>query len=194
MHLNSLASFLALAATTSLAAPTAPPSIQHRQNSLQPWQLSNIISFSPSGRPASYPWLTITASLTDPNALTIGTSPIDNTAVTTEPNNTAQNCQAKWLSGESPFGRSWPCDPSDDGHWRMEILETPDFHIFNFDVKFTRVAEKIYLGNAFKKTYEASVHFEAGVNLAQSCGGSGVCSASLREDLRPLDVPQSEVV
>jgi len=68
----------AVLAFTSFAAATP---LQARQNTLQEWQVTSVNSHTPSGRPGSYPWSTITANITDPNALNLGTSESDGTAV-----------------------------------------------------------------------------------------------------------------
>lgn len=107
--------------------------------------------------------------------------------------NAANNCTAKWHSGTEPFNHLWPCDPTEDGNWYMEIEETSDFSVGNFEVKFTRVAEVIYHGAAFKKTYAGSSHFKVGDNMGGACGGSGVCSWGLKSELSPYPIQQSEV-
>ncbi|KAF2689363.1 hypothetical protein K458DRAFT_384014 [Lentithecium fluviatile CBS 122367] len=190
MHFLVSVTTLAALVSTSLAAPVQP-----RQDTLTPWQLDALSTFSPSGRPGNYPWLTITASLTDPNTLTLGTSPENNSTVTLPSGAQALNCQAKWLAGETPFGRSWPCDNSGeaDGYWTIQIPKTDEFSVNNFDLVVRRVAETLYLGSSYKKVYEARTHFEVGVNLSGTCGGSGVCSWGLRSELVPLDMQQSEV-
>lgn len=185
---TTVASILALAAS-SVAAPAT---IQERQDTLQPWQLSGITSFSPSGRPGSYPWLNIVANLADPNSLTLGTGS-DGNPVTVPANNPAANCTAKWIRGSSPLNHSWPCDASGDGYWVMEFVDNGEFQYTNFDVKFTRVAETIYLGSAYKKTFVGTGHFEVGKNMAGSCGGSGVCSWGLKPENSPTAIQQSEV-
>lgn len=64
-------SLAAILAFTSCA--TAKP-LQERQDTLKDWQVTSAGSRTPSGRPGSYPWATITANITDPNQLTLGTS------------------------------------------------------------------------------------------------------------------------
>lgn len=68
----------AVLAFTSLAAATH---VQARQDTLQDWQVTSVNSHTPSGRPGSYPWSSITANITDPNAINLGTSASDGTAV-----------------------------------------------------------------------------------------------------------------
>ncbi|KAF2277646.1 uncharacterized protein EI97DRAFT_489193 [Westerdykella ornata] len=165
--------------TPILSAPTLSP--RETSSSLLPWQLTGIGFFSPSGRPGNYPWNTITASITDPNALDLGTNKAGQ-PVTLPANNTASNCRAIWLRGENPFNRSWPCDDNAeaDGYWTMEILQTPEFGLTNFDVRFRRVAEVGSLGQRFARKFVGEVHLQAPETLSGTCGGSGVCSWGLR--------------
>ena len=137
--------------------------------------------------------MTIIANLVDPNELTLGTATDDGSAVTVAAGNPASNCTAKWLSGSNPFNRAWPCDASGDGYWYMEIEETSDFSVGNFEVKFTRVADVIYHGSEYKKSYEGSAHFKVGDNMGGACGGSGVCSWGLKAELSPYAIQQTEV-
>ncbi|KAF2257141.1 hypothetical protein BU26DRAFT_513851 [Trematosphaeria pertusa] len=192
----SLSAAAALAfSTLASCAPLGEAPIEERAARLQPWQLTALIAFSPSGRPGSYPWLTITANLTDPNELILGTAPDDNSTVSVPAGNTAPNCRAKWLSGENPHGRSWPCDPTGDGYWTMKIPKTEGFSANNFTAVFTRVAEVLYHGSSYRKEYTASKKFFLGSdgNLSGVCGGSGVCSWGLKEGLAPYPIQQREV-
>jgi len=190
MHVTIPITTFILLASSTIAAP-----LESRQSTLNPWQLDSLSTFSPSGRPGNYPWLTITASLTDPNTVNLGTSPNDNSTVTVPSGAQALNCEAKWIYGEKPFGRSWPCDNSGlaQGWWTLEIEETDDFSVAKFDAKFTRVAEVSYQGSSYRKDYEGSAHFEVGDNLGGQCGGSGVCSWQLKGELAPYDVQQQEI-
>ncbi|EOA91154.1 uncharacterized protein SETTUDRAFT_25241 [Exserohilum turcica Et28A] len=67
--------FLACTASTA-ASPLTP-----RQTSLEDWQVSSVSVFTPSGRPASYPWATIRANVTDPNEIHLGNSSSDGSPV-----------------------------------------------------------------------------------------------------------------
>ncbi|KAF2659459.1 hypothetical protein K491DRAFT_689322 [Lophiostoma macrostomum CBS 122681] len=198
-HLSNTVMMHFTTATIATVAFTAfaiasPVELAPRQNAtLEPWQLSGISGFSPSGRPGSYPWLNIVANLVDPNELTLGTSTDDGSEVTVPAGNAGANCTAKWYTGTKPFNHIWPCDPTGDGYWYMEIEETSDFSTANFDVKFTRVADVIYHGSEFKKTYTGSAHFEVGDNMSGTCGGSGVCSWGLKAELSPYAIQQTEV-
>jgi hypothetical protein len=178
------------AADVAFAAPAL-----HQRADLQPWQITTAGSHSPSGRPGSYPWLEITANITDPNELTLGHSSADDSDVTVPAGNVGGNCQAKWLSGTNPLNHAWPCDPSGDGWWVMEVLPGDDnqFGTGNFGLKFTRVAEVAYLGSKYSKKYEGTAALKVGDNMSGTCGASGVCNWGLKDESKPLLVQQKEV-
>jgi hypothetical protein len=71
----------------------------------------------------------------------------------------------------------------------------PSFSTTKFDVKFTRVAETIFQGQGFRRTFMGQAHFEVGVNgtMTGVCGGSGVCSWGLKEGVSPVSIQQSEL-
>jgi hypothetical protein len=189
MHLTALL----LSASAALAAPFA---LSPRETSLAPWQLTALNTFSPSGNPGNYPWSTITLSLTDPNTLTLG--PANSTSPITIPADaSAKNCAAKWIIGETPFGRSWPCEQDgSSGWWTLEIVETADFDVGRFDAVITRVVEKRDFGSGEvrRRVFKAREHFGVGENMSGQCGGSGVCSWHLGEGVAPYDVQQEEIV
>tara|TARA_R110002003_G_scaffold41_12_gene2937 strand:+ start:16432 stop:16746 length:315 start_codon:yes stop_codon:yes gene_type:complete len=72
---TSLAAILAFTASAS-ASP-----LQARQSTLQDFQVTGVAVFTPSGRPESYPWATITANVTDPNEINLGPASSDGTDV-----------------------------------------------------------------------------------------------------------------
>jgi len=78
MHFTQTA-FAAILAITSSA--TASP-LAARQSALQDWQVTRVNVYTPSGRPGSYPWASITADVTDPNVIDLGPARFDATNVT----------------------------------------------------------------------------------------------------------------
>ncbi|KAF2466020.1 uncharacterized protein BDR25DRAFT_306465 [Lindgomyces ingoldianus] len=190
MHFNTnaLVSIFA-AASFATAKPLA------KRADLQPWQLQYVYSFSPSGRPGSYPWLRIVANVTDPNELDLGTNS-NNTEVILPAGGQALNCEAKWLPPNTPSNHFWPCDAAGDGYWTMEVVAPSDgkgLSTEDFDLKFTRVAQTISLGSSFTKKYAGQANFKVGGNMRGSCGGSGVCSWGLKGENTPYPIQQTEI-
>lgn len=72
----------AFAAVLAVASSAAASPLAARQSTLQDFQVTSVSSYSPSGRPGSYPWAQITASVTDPNEINLGTSQSDGSNVT----------------------------------------------------------------------------------------------------------------
>jgi hypothetical protein len=72
----------AFAAILAIASSAAASPLAARQATLQDFQVNKVTSYSPSGRPGSYPWAQITASVTDPNEINLGTSQSDGSNVT----------------------------------------------------------------------------------------------------------------
>jgi hypothetical protein len=191
MYTTMLASILAFS-----AAATAVPLVE-RQTTLAPWKVTGVAIGTPAGRPGSYPWATITANVTDPNAIVLGTSP-EGDEVSLPAGALAVNCQAKWFTADDttePTNHIWPCDPSGegDGYWTLEVVDTPGWSTTNLDLKFTRVADTIYRGSEYKKTFTATGHFEIGKNLGGQCGSSGVCYWGLKAGSNPVSIQPTEV-
>ncbi|KAH8708641.1 hypothetical protein GQ44DRAFT_690748 [Phaeosphaeriaceae sp. PMI808] len=183
MQLTTCILVVALGFTSVAATP-----VQARQNSLQDFKVTSVGVFTPSGRPESYPWSTITASVTDPNEINLGPAQSDGSPVIAPAGSQGLNCQAKYLSGESPLGRSWPCDPTEKGYWTMQVLNGPNgqYSSTNFNLKFKHVADVLYQGGRYTASYQAEGHFEVGDNMQGTCGGSGVCSWGLKADKKPV--------
>jgi hypothetical protein len=70
-----------IAAVMAFASFAAATPLQARQDTLQDWQVTSVNSHTPSGRPGSYPWSSLSANITDPNAINLGTSDSDGTSV-----------------------------------------------------------------------------------------------------------------
>jgi hypothetical protein len=111
-------------------------------------------------------------------------------------NTTLQNCVAKYFTkGESPLGRTWPCDPTTSGYWTMTVLagSSGQFGSSDLNLKFAHVADKLYRGSQYTATYEAEGHFAVGDNLKGTCGGSGVCSWALKPENTPFAIKPAKV-
>ncbi|KNG50173.1 cell death in tomato 1 [Stemphylium lycopersici] len=182
----------AITATLGFASSAVAAPLTARQDTLQDWQVSRVLATTPSGRPGSEPWAYIWANVTDPNEITL-TGPRGN--YTVPAGSQGLNCVARWYTGgDSPVGRTWPCDSVSDGYWLMTVLEGTDNYISeNFSLRFTHVAVGPYMDSAYRKSFEAEGHFEVGQNLRGLCGGSGACSWSLKEENNPTEITPSQV-
>jgi hypothetical protein len=72
----------ALAAVLAIASSAAASPLAARQSALQNWQVSSVYVGTPSGRPGSYPWATISANVVDPNEISLGPGSFDGSNVT----------------------------------------------------------------------------------------------------------------
>ncbi|KAH7075553.1 cell death in tomato 1 [Paraphoma chrysanthemicola] len=189
---TSLAAILAFT-STSLAAPFTP-----RQSPLQSFQVTSVGVGTPSGRPESYPWASITASITDPNEINFGPSEADGKDVIVPAGSKGINCVAKYFTrypAEPPTGRKWPCDPVEKGYWTMEVLPgtSGSYASGDFKLKFTHVADALYLGKQYTASFVAEGGFKVGDNLSGSCGGSGVCGWGLAPGKSPVEIAPTKV-
>jgi hypothetical protein len=102
----------------------------------------------------------------------------------------SQNCVAKYFKGETPLGRTWPCDATTSGYWTMQVLAGSDgkYSSENFNLTFTHVASVLYHGSPYTASYQAEGHFQVGDNLKGTCGGSGVCNWGLADDKKPFAI------
>jgi len=168
-------SSVATSATRTASASATP-------TGLQDWVVNSVSSFSPGER--AVPWLTITASVTDPNAYTLTGS--DGNTATIPGGSQGLNCKAMWYAGESPVGRTWPCDASDgsQGWWLMHVVDDSGAaSTEDFKLTFTHQLQTMSAGSILSATYEATGTFAVGGTMSGSCGGSGVCGWSLKQPL-----------
>lgn len=95
------------------------------------------------------------------------------------------NCKAEWYRGESPEGRTWPCDPVSQGHFALQVLPGAKgpADVQDFKLKLIHGVEP---GSSFSKVLDR-VEAEAGpFTYGNNLGGgkqgpclkSGWCSYS----------------
>ncbi|KAF1943127.1 cell death in tomato 1 [Clathrospora elynae] len=181
----------ALAAVMAFTSSITASPLEIRAAKLKDWQVTGVGSGSPSGRPGSYPWASITANVTDPNAYNLGTASSDGSAVIISAGSQGINCKAQWFikNEETPLGRTWPCDPAANGYWVMRVLDGGNgFGTGVFNLTFTHVLDVLYLGEEYTASYVATGHFEVGKNMAGTCGGSGVCNWGLKPENNPFPI------
>lgn len=165
---SALFGILSLTSSTIVAAQT-----------LSPWEITQVDTYSPSGRPESSTVSYIKTTINDPNS----------------PSNTTATCAIEWdglTKDETPYNTALECTPVEDGSWEFEVLradpdaETPS--ISNFILRFTRFdnAGNLYVG---------SVTLNSGIdeNLFFMCAASGFCYAGLRAESTPVHVTPREI-
>jgi hypothetical protein len=72
----------ALAAVLAFTASVAATPLSARADALKDWQVISAGTNTPSGRPGSYPWSTLSANITDPNVIDLGPAKDDGSSVT----------------------------------------------------------------------------------------------------------------
>lgn len=126
----------------------------------------------------------ISAHVTDPNSYFLSYPPLSN--LTVPGGSQGLNCEARWYRGESPQGRSWPCDPVETGHWTLQVLPaTPGSQfvsVSNFKLKFTHVIEP--RAPYKKESFEAEASLDSGRNMIGRCLSSGSCTYVLGADCK----------
>ncbi|KAI1212687.1 uncharacterized protein F4807DRAFT_346033 [Annulohypoxylon truncatum] len=157
---------------------------------LEPWQVTRLNTFSPSGRPGSDTLAHLWANITNPNSVPAGPG--------TTFDASSANCTVDWTyGGENPYGRVFECDTEDAqssssssvSKWEIEVLEansTSPSATTNMDVKFMLTVNLTVDGDDYYKVLVGTQHFQLGENMEGTCGGSGVCSWSLKSDSVPV--------
>ncbi|KAI6088458.1 hypothetical protein F4821DRAFT_89311 [Hypoxylon rubiginosum] len=159
-----------------------------------PWQVTKLSTFSPSGRPGSSPLARILANVTNPSAIPAGPGASSPSFAPSE-----ANCTVEWAWADAqPYGAVHECTTAppaeaSSSKWTVEILESdPGAYAptEKLDVKFTLTltSSSDRDGEAYSKVLVATQHFEVGDNMRGTCGGSGVCSWGLNEELTPLSI------
>ncbi|KAH9875035.1 hypothetical protein J1614_004523, partial [Plenodomus biglobosus] len=165
--------------------------LQTRQSPLKDFLVSSVAVGTPSGRPGSYPWASITASITDPNTIDLGNATTDGSPITVPAGSQGLNCHAQYFTRpvEPPLDHTYPCNPVSDGYWTMRVLPSSSssgFSSTDFRLKFTHVADIAYQGAQYTAAFEAEGGFRVGQELSGQCGGSGVCGWGLAAGKSPL--------
>lgn len=95
------------------------------------------------------------------------------------------DCEARWYRGESPLGRTWPCNSIENGHWAMQLLPgTSGSSVSESDFTL-RLIHAVEPGLSYANTrYEAEASFRSGDNLGGRCLSSGGCNWGLSSDCK----------
>ncbi len=132
--------------------------------------------------------------MTDPNSYTIKFEESD-TVGTVPAGIKGLNCRATWYPGEYTEGRSYPCDPTEKGHWAMKVYSSTsgDFDGSDFKLKFIHVVEPGQLQAPFRGRAEGEAMFKSGANgtITYGCFSDGACNSALKPEGKSC-VVQSE--
>ncbi|KAI0885942.1 uncharacterized protein GGS22DRAFT_121685 [Annulohypoxylon maeteangense] len=163
----------------------------------EPWQVTRLNTFSPSGRPGSDVNAHLWANITNPSPIPAGPG------VTFDAS--SANCTVNWVyAGDYPYGHVFICNTTDTeessssstSKWTIEVLEanvTSPSATTNMDVRFTLTTNLTVDGDEYYKVLVGTQHFQVGENMRGSCGGSGVCSWTLRDESVPVLVQPTVV-
>lgn len=141
----------------------------------QPLQFPGISTFSPSGRPGSSPYATLSFTVTDVNG--------SGKATTT--------CSTQWLSGEQPPTGDIPCADS------SFVFRVTDFKGVGQFTLALRHSYPLKAGAGPTITTSGSVTVDnqsADPNYQCVFGGSGVGSCGIAEGKSPLKAPITKVI
>jgi hypothetical protein len=191
MHLpNFLVSALMLSSRGPQSETAETELVTRASNTtLQPWQITDLYTWSPSGRPGSSMWAYMGFTITDPNTIDAGpiaAPPFD----ASYPPSTA-NCSAEWqwYPSESPAGKVWRCTNTQYGPWTFELGEGATTEGFNLTVH--RKEGMVNSLDTFTRTFVAKKEFAVGKNMRGTCGGSGVCSWGQSEPIVDIQPKQT---
>lgn len=183
--------FSVLTGAALFALQTSAAPLEARQDELKPFEVTSMASSSPPGRPGETPWRYIRANITDPNSyfLTQGTRNL-----TIPAGSQGIDCEARWYRGESPQGRTWPCNSIADGHWALQVLpgtSGSSSSVSDFKLRFIHAVEP---GSSYANTrYEAEASFSAEI-LSGRCSSSGWCNYFLSSAAKPLLAPAKKTL
>ncbi|KAK3693098.1 hypothetical protein B0T22DRAFT_532436 [Podospora appendiculata] len=182
-------STLSLFAIASAAvAAAAPPQ--------KPWEISDLIFSTPSGRPQASPYSHLNFTVIDPNVPyyppPAGSSPSTDVESPTDkpaPPTTVQ-CYAEWVwlgKPEAFYGLPNNCSHVEHGRWIFTITkpnqtDTTDMHDFNL-----RLTHLVHPGEGFV----GEAQFSWSKNLRGLCAASGFCQFVIRADALPFYINQT---
>jgi hypothetical protein len=174
-------------------------------SSLQPWQVTHLAVYSPSGRPGSSAWSTIDIEIENTNQIYAGNTPYGDSYF----GPVAVNCSGQWTWPRlNAYGTVFGCDANAGGLFTFRMLPatnaTNPSPTTDFDLEFTLVQNKWLLdnvtnGNSYllSKTWLGTTQFSVGDNMRGLCAASGFCWWDLKTNttvpITPMEVAESSV-
>jgi hypothetical protein len=178
MHFRALlASAFALAPRSAVPSTSTDAKLSARASNatLQPWEITNLYTHSPSGRPGSPIYSYLGFTVTDANEIDAGPIASPPGEIGQYPNSSA-DCTAEFSSYTSTAlaGRNWTCGITAYGPYTFSVGPGGNTEEFNLTIYRTEGMNSGY--ETYTRSFVAEVYFAVGLNMAGTCGGSGVCN------------------
>ncbi|KAI0434777.1 hypothetical protein F5Y09DRAFT_295605 [Xylaria sp. FL1042] len=149
-----------------------------------PWQVTNLQTWSPSGRPGSNPDWYIHVNITSPD---IPSSEV--------------YCQIVWLYPNAPYNQILDCEVVDTSDsttwaWTVELLEATDedpYPTTNFDLRWRAAQTPRDPTDEDFGIWTGVGQFEIGKNMQGQCAASGFCSWALKPDSTPVSIDVNSI-
>ncbi|KAK4162916.1 hypothetical protein QBC43DRAFT_355640 [Cladorrhinum sp. PSN259] len=161
-------------------------------SSLQPWQITDLHTYTPSGRPGNTPYSTFSVSIVNPNNIPLPETRWGNLSF---PPSTA-TCSTKWIDiyiNEQPFDKVIPCEAAGfgEGKWTMEIQRANvsgygPSPTRDFTLEFKMEESMVLNEGAVRLQFVGRMGFAVRENLKLTCAASGFCNTWLDEEKKPL--------
>jgi len=169
------------------------------------WQVTNLYSFSPSGRPGTSPDYYIRVNISNPDPRPDAPGVVLCTSIWQYPDvpyNKISDCQIVDSVNQTADGDATNTHAhGDTWAWTLEPLEvvTDDFHFATTNVNLRWRAARINSNSGSAKARGVRVltgvgHFEVGDNMTGLCAASGFCVWNLKPEKAPVLVDVESVV
>ncbi|KAI0966649.1 hypothetical protein F4678DRAFT_466249 [Xylaria arbuscula] len=172
-HLHTLGTILPLFVSTALGQ-------------LSPWQVTNLQTWQPSGRPGSSPDYYVHVNVTNPDVA-----------------DGEVYCQIVWQYPNVPYNQILDCevDDTDDSTawaWTIELLQSTDANpspTTNFDLRW-RAAQPVSNSTVDEEgvqIWTGTGQFEVAENMQGLCAASGFCTWALRPESTPVSIEAESI-
>jgi len=201
MLLKLLFTFITFALSVAADEDYNPPPLPD----LLPWEVTYLKTWSPSGRPGTYPFSHIELTIRDPNNLTLGWFYGDR-RIGWGPS--SANCSLKWLRDIIPsegynesigyLDKPFACHPT-NGVWEVSYLPTTKYPLSQFNLKFAAwFVVVLKTGGLELFRWEGEGRFASGFrgiykegdNMGGGGSSSGGSSYTLRPEYTPVKIQQ----
>ncbi|TGJ81249.1 hypothetical protein E0Z10_g7515 [Xylaria hypoxylon] len=160
---------------------------------LEPWSVTALETWQPSGRPASNPYWYIHVNITnlDPTRSVLDPSIAEGTVY----------CRIVWLYPDVPYNQVTECEIVDitsptTWAWTVELLKAADDNPFpttNFDLRWRAASTLPDSTEEDVQIWTGVGQFEAAKNLQGTCAASGFCLFGLKAESTPVLVDVTSI-